>query len=100
MKDPAVLSIRKRVALKTNHELIPYHSIVQVTMRNGSKFTEQVTKVRGRPDFPMTTEMVEEKSKPLLEPVIGRDRTERLIDTVRNLEKVIDMCELRPLISA
>lgn len=99
MKDPAVLKVRKRITLKTNQELIPYHSIVEVTTKDGTKFKEHITKVLGRPETPMTTEMVEEKCKELVTPILGEDRSQKLIDKIWNLEQVSDMRELRPLLS-
>ena len=100
MNDPKVLEARKGIILKTNHELPPYHSIVEITTRDGAKFTEYVTKVLGRPDAPMTTEMVEEKCKELVTPILGEYRSQNLIDRVWNLEQVRNVRQLRPFLSA
>jgi 2-methylcitrate dehydratase PrpD len=99
MKDPAVLKVRKCITLTTNHELIPYHSIVEVTTRDGAKFKEHITQVLGRPETPMTTEMVEEKCKELMTPILGEGHSQKLIDKIWNLEQVRDIRELRPLLS-
>ena len=48
----------------------------------------------------MTLEDVYEKFFPLLNPVLGRERARRLIDSVLNLEKVRDARSLRTLLRA
>ncbi len=100
MKDPAVLEVRKRITLMTNQELVPYHSIVEMVTKDGAKFREHVTKVLGRPESPMTTEMVEEKCRELVVPILGKEGCQELIDKIRHLEEVSDMRELRPFLAA
>ena len=46
----------------------------------------------------MSREQVAAKSRDLLLPVIGARRTEKLIATVWDIEKVRDMRKLRPLL--
>jgi hypothetical protein len=48
----------------------------------------------------MTRDEVEQKSKDLMVPVLGNERSAKLIQTIWNLERVRDMRELRPLLSA
>jgi 2-methylcitrate dehydratase PrpD len=100
MKDPAVLELRNRVTLIEDHELIPYHSIVKVNMKNGSKLKEYVTTVLGRPDNPMTKEMTDKRCNDLMAPVLGEERALKLVDRIWNLEQVDNMRELRSLLSA
>jgi hypothetical protein len=47
----------------------------------------------------MTAEEVEEKSRELMTPVLGKKRSEKLIKTIWSLERVKNMRELRPLLS-
>lgn len=100
MRDPAVLELRKRITLMENHELLPTHSIIEVATKEGKKFREHVTTVLGRPDNPMPTEMIGKKCRELMTPVLGKDLSQKLIDKVWNLERVRNMRELRPLLSA
>lgn len=99
MKDPAVLEVKKRVTLKEDHELFPYHSILEVITKDGAKLTEHVTKVLGRPENPMTKEIMEKRCKELMVPILGEDRSQKLIDKIWTLEQVKNMRELRPLLS-
>jgi 2-methylcitrate dehydratase PrpD len=108
MSDPQVIELKKRIALVGDPELgtdelnrkgiVP--GIVEVTTEEGAKFTEQVVGVRGAADNPMTTEEVENKCRDLLKPVLGDDRTQKLIGTIGALESLPNVRELRPLLSA
>ena len=75
-------------------------AIVEVVTKEGKTFTEHVIGVRGTAQNPMTTGEIEKKCNELLKPVLGEDRTRKLIDTIWNLERVKDVRELRPLLSA
>jgi hypothetical protein len=48
----------------------------------------------------MSTEEVEKKARDLIEPVMGAKKTKKLIETVRDLEKLKKARDLRPLLSA
>jgi len=104
MKDPAVLETKKRITLIENPELTASKTairqgIIEIVTKDGAKLREHIVHVRGTADNPMTTEEVEKKCRELLIPVLGRDRSERLIDRIWHLEQVSNMRELRPLLS-
>jgi 2-methylcitrate dehydratase PrpD len=104
MKDPAVLEIRKRVQSVEDPGLdisvTARQSIVEVTTKKGASFKEHVIGVRGTAQNPMTQGEIEKKCDELLRLVLGQDRARRLIDTIWGLERVKDVRELRPLLSA
>lgn len=104
MNYPDVLEARKRITLVGDPELstakIKRQGIIEITTKDGSKFREHVVSVRGTAENPMTTEEVEKKCSELLKPVLGEDRTQKLIDKIWNLEEIRNVRELRPLLSA
>ena len=51
------------------------------------------------PNDPVTDEEVKAKFRQLSEPVIGKDRTERIIETVMHLEDLDDTNMLTQLLS-
>lgn len=55
--------------------------------------------MRGTAENPMATEEVEKKGMELMAPVLGKARTQKLIDMILNLEQVKNLCELRPFLS-
>jgi 2-methylcitrate dehydratase PrpD len=103
MKDRSVLKLRERITLVEDPELSASSNkrqgIVEVTTKDGTQLREHVVSVRGTSENPMTTEEVEKKCSELLKPVLGRDRTQALIDKIWNLEYVRNVRELRPLLS-
>ena len=54
--------------------------------------------MRGTPRNPMTRAEVTEKVRDLTAPVVGREKAERLIETVYAIEAVTDIRQLRPLL--
>jgi len=105
MRDPAVVDLRKRIALKVDPDLLKMaaterQAVVELVKKDGAKYREHIRSVRGTRDNPMTTEEVERKCRDLMVPILGKERSSKLIDSVLNLEKVTDIRELRPLLSA
>ena len=103
MKDPAVLTVRERITLVGDPALrtakIKRGGIVEITTTDGAELREHVELVRGRPGNPMSDEEIEQKCADLMTPVLGAERTKRLIETIENLEKVKNCRDLRPLIA-
>ncbi len=104
MKDPAVVVLKNRITLVGDPKLGTTESarqgIIEITTKDGAKLREHVVSPRGMMENPMTTEEVEKKCKDLLIPVLGKDRSQELIDGIWNLERVGSMRSLRPLLTA
>jgi len=102
MQDPAVLRERAKIQLVFDEELEKLHpariGIVEVTLTDGTKLTERVEAVRGTAENPMPREEVVAKARELFAPLLGADKTGKLIQKVLALETVKDMRELRPLL--
>jgi len=102
MKDPAVLRERAKVQLVRDEELaklLPARiTIVEITLADGTKLTERIEAVRGTVRNPMTRDEVVAKARDLTEPVLGREKAARLIETVYAIERVKDVRELRGLL--
>ena len=102
-KDPVVLDLRQRVRLERDDELERIFprtraGIVEVVTKDGRRFKERVDYATGSPENPMTKADVEEKTRSLATPVIGREKTERLIEMCRKLDRVDDMREVANLL--
>ncbi len=102
MQDPAILRERAKVQLVPDAELeklIPVRvAIVDLTLNDGTEFTERVEHVRGTPENPMTREEVIAKARELMSPVLGPATCSSLIDQVLALDQVKNIRELRPLL--
>jgi 2-methylcitrate dehydratase PrpD len=102
MQDPAVLKERAKVNLVRDEELaklLPVReTIVEIDLADGTHLSERVSAVRGTPRNPMTRTEVIDKARDLLAPVLGRETSDRLIDTVYAIDQVSDVRSLRALL--
>jgi 2-methylcitrate dehydratase PrpD len=102
LQDPATLRQRAKVNLVRDDELaklLPVRvTIVEIELTDGTRLSERVSAVRGTPRNPMTRAEVIEKASDLTAPVLGRDTSKRLIETVLAIETVTDIRSLRRLL--
>ncbi len=102
MSDPRVLALRKKIALRGDDALTKAmpsrEGIVELRLRDARELRHHTRAVRGTAENPMTRAEVDVKSYDLLAPVLGKPRARRLCDLIWALEKLDDMCKLRPLL--
>ncbi len=102
MQDPEVLKQRAKVELVNDDELsklLPVRvAIVDITLNDGTVLSERVTAVRGTPRNPMTKAEVIDKCRDLIAPVLGTEKSAKLIDTVFNIEQVKNIRDIKTLI--
>ncbi|MBI4337722.1 MAG: MmgE/PrpD family protein [Chloroflexi bacterium] len=105
LKDPAILEQAKRVFVKNNPEmesLYPrrYPAIVTIKAKDGRVFSMRKETCTGDFDDPMTVDQLKDKFRAMTVPVIGKARTEKVIDMVGKLEQLPSVRalvnELRP----
>ncbi len=102
MQDASIQRQRAKVQLigdaELEHRLPARETIVQVTLSDGSHFTEHVDAVRGTAENPMSREEVVAKARDLMSPVLGEAKSSNLIAKVLSLENLKTVRELRPLL--
>ena len=102
MRDAAVLRQRAKVQLVHDEALtrfLPVRiAIVEVILNDGTHLVERVEAVRGTPRNPMTRAEVIAKCRDLVVPVLGAEKSARLIETVFAIEALGDIRKLRPLL--
>ena len=102
LQDPATLRQRVKVNLVRDDELaklLPVRvTVVEIELTDGTRLSERVSAVRGTVANPMTRAEVSEKASDLITPVLGRETSKRLIDTVLAIEAVTDVRSLRRLL--
>jgi 2-methylcitrate dehydratase PrpD len=104
LKDPEIGEQRTKVALAGDEALMdptaPRGAIVEVTLADGRK-VEHFTKFPpGTKENPLSTEAVSAKARDLMAPVLGPEKTEKLIGEINRLEHVADIRALVPLFTA
>jgi len=102
MQDSAILKQRAKVNLVRDDELaklLPVReTVVDVELQDGTKLSERVSAVRGTSRNPMTRDEVIAKARDLTAPVLGRDTSTRLIETILDVEAVTEVRNLRRLL--
>jgi 2-methylcitrate dehydratase PrpD len=102
MQEPAVLRQRAKVNFVRDEELskvLPLRvTIVEIDLTDGNRLSERVAAVRGTPRNPMSRAEVIEKARDLIVPILGRETSERLIETVLAIERMTDIRRLRSLL--
>lgn len=71
-----------------------------MTLKDGRTLRHFTRHAPGTKENPLDDEQVSEKARSLIAPVLGAERTQRLIRAVHALEELRDVRELRPLLSA
>jgi 2-methylcitrate dehydratase PrpD len=108
MKDPAILRERAKIQLVPDEQLQPPPpkpgvapsrvAIVEVTLNDGTNFSQRAEFARGTIDNPMDREEVVAKCRNLMEPILGTPTCKKLIEKVLSIEDVKDIRELRPVL--
>jgi 2-methylcitrate dehydratase PrpD len=73
-------------------------ALVEVVMKNGEQEQVFIEHVLGFPERPMDRLDVENKARSLSGPVLGSEKTEKLIETIWNLDELTDIREIIPLL--
>src|SRR5262245_21449509 len=104
MTDARVLAVRKLVELIGSEELqkaVPARqAIVQIETLDGRSLSHHTRVVRGTAPNPMEAKEIEAKALDLMAPVLGADRANELIVTVRDLDRIDKVSRLRRLLQA
>jgi 2-methylcitrate dehydratase PrpD len=104
MKDPRILAVKERVELVPDRALMdpdaPRSGRVEVTLRDGRTVMHFTRFPPGTKENPLDTNGVNEKARGLIEPVLGRDRTARVIEAVNQMETLGNIRDLIRLMTA
>jgi 2-methylcitrate dehydratase PrpD len=104
MSDPQIRKVQSRIHLigdpKFSEQERQRPGLVRIQLADGKTLEKLVLAVRGTADNPMTQDEVEEKALDLTQGILGKNRANSLITTIRELDKVKSVRELRPLLSA
>lgn len=103
MRDPQMLEQRRKVSVAIDKALddpaAPRGAMVTVTLHDGQAFTHHTRFPSGTKESPLSVEAVNAKVRDLVVPVLGNERTERLIELVNHLEQVKDVAALAALLA-
>jgi 2-methylcitrate dehydratase PrpD len=103
MSDPTISAQRAKVTVEPDAALMdpvaPRGAIVEVTLTDGRKVDHFTKFPPGTKENPLDTAAISAKARDLMAPVLGADKTEKLIKLINNLETLGDIRQLRPLLT-
>jgi 2-methylcitrate dehydratase PrpD len=103
MSDPAVLAVKDRVTLIADQKLVdpaaPRSARVEVVLKDGTSLQHFTPHAFGTRQNPMDTENVNAKTRQLMQPVLGAEKTEAVIERVNRLESLTKVDELVPFLT-
>ena len=102
LADPAILDLAKKVTVRMDEELNRLYpertsSRVEILLQSGERLIRQVDIPRGDPRDPLTAQDIAEKVR-LFAGDRDKKKTERIIETILNLESLTDIRELVAMI--
>jgi len=104
MHDPAIMKETAKVSVQDDPSLMdpaaPRSARVEVTMADGKVVSHFTKFPPGTKENPLSVAAVNAKARDLMAPVLGADKTERLIERIKRLEALGSIGELRPLFTA
>jgi 2-methylcitrate dehydratase PrpD len=104
MNDPEVLKVRSRVHAVPDPTLTDvqrrWRCVMEVHLKNGTVLKGQTMSAKGSFENPLSPAEENEKALGLIVPILGKARSEQLLETLWNIESVADVRALRPLYMA
>jgi 2-methylcitrate dehydratase PrpD len=101
MADPQIRAVEERVQLVADKKLMdpaaPRSGMVEATLKDGRTVSHFTRFPPGTKENPLSTEGLNAKVRDLMAPVLGAERTAKLIQRVNALEDVSNVRDLRPL---
>jgi 2-methylcitrate dehydratase PrpD len=94
VKDPALMAFQDRVQATLDPALANDAAVVTVTMTDGASYTLRIDHGIGSAARPMTNAQLETKFAGMAIPVLGKDRTIRLMQLCWDLETLQDAADL------
>jgi 2-methylcitrate dehydratase PrpD len=85
VRDAKVASLRARIEVVEDHSLSNQQAWVEVETDTGQQFSASVSNCIGSLDRPMTDRELEQKFIDQTEPILGIDRTEKLLRACRDI---------------
>jgi 2-methylcitrate dehydratase PrpD len=102
MTDPDLVAVRNRVRIISREDVPVNASRVTIKLKSG-QILETTTKaliVTPDEELPRQRAQLEEKYRDLVDPILGSDRAEQLLTTVRRIETLNSITELTDLTAA
>ena len=103
MQDPTMRALAQRVTVVADATLMdpaaPRGAIVNLTTTDGRKLSHHTKHPPGTKENPLSVAGVSTKVRDLMAPVLGREKSEKLIASLNRLESIDRIDQLRSLVA-
>ena len=99
VNDPKVKQLMKRVHIHFADEPLTEADVVRVRLKNGTEYSLAVDKARGDCEVPLTDEEIISKYRDCAGITLTRDKSERALEMMLNLEQLRHIGELMDMVS-
>jgi 2-methylcitrate dehydratase PrpD len=99
VNDPDLVAVRERVQVISSEDVPVHSSPVTIQLKNGKVLESTTQALIVTPDerLPQQRAQLEEKYRDLADPILGADRAEQLLTTVRQIETLGSIRDLTDL---
>ncbi len=102
IRDPKLHTLMQKIQVRGSEEYTQAYPEancfrIEVITRSGERHVREVRYAKGHPKNPMTDEEVEAKFRRLVEPVMGTDQINRILERLWHLEEMHDLREMLTL---
>ena len=91
VNDPTIMALRERISATADPALGQDAAVITLASKDGRSYTETVTHATGAPQNPMTDAQLEAKFRTLAGDVLAKARVDRLLASLWELDKVVDI---------
>ncbi len=98
--DPVIAAVRARVVATVEPEFPEERAAVTIVLTDGRNVTAEVRRASGSPENPLSDEVLEEKFRALVGPIMGERPAEELLAMAWGLDEAADVRALVQLASA
>ena len=96
LRDPALRGLVQKVTVKEKKEYTDLYgksfpNNVMVTMENGQVYEREVMDPKGHPNFPLTEKELENKFRTAADPLLNKERQDRIMESIWTMERLKDI---------
>ena len=85
VNDPLTQSLRDKVHAKVDTSIAASAMAIHITTKDGRSLSKEIQKVLGSLENPLGDNALNNKTRDLCQPILGKEKTETLIETCRNM---------------
>jgi 2-methylcitrate dehydratase PrpD len=105
LHDDEILGLAQKVRVYLDEELDKLYdskwpALVEIELEDGKKYSSQVDWPKGEPEVPMTDEEIRRKFVSIASTVIGKDKADRVLSVIEDLENLSEISVLAELMRA